>query len=193
MNEGVAKDEHKTLEVFDMHDTIVENGIFKALDQTGSVLDTGKYIVVWKKHKGDWKLHKDIFNTSLPAKKDVNAEITSCNNIFMEHFARNDAAAIASLYTEDGQLLPTHSDAIKGHTGIRSFWQAVFNMGITRVKLETADLEDHCDSAIESGSYTMYLKDGSEADTGKYVVFWQKQQGKWKLHRDIFNTSKPAQ
>jgi hypothetical protein len=31
------------------------------------VLDQGKYIVIWKREKGQWKLHRDIFNSSVPA------------------------------------------------------------------------------------------------------------------------------
>ena len=33
----------------------------------GRVMDKGKYIVVWKKVGGVWKVAADIFNTNLPA------------------------------------------------------------------------------------------------------------------------------
>jgi ketosteroid isomerase-like protein len=29
-------------------------------------LDKGKYIVIWKQEDGQWKLHRDIFNSSMP-------------------------------------------------------------------------------------------------------------------------------
>lgn len=31
------------------------------------VLDVGKYIVIWKRVNSGWELHRDIFNTSMPA------------------------------------------------------------------------------------------------------------------------------
>jgi len=34
----------------------------------GRVTDKGKYVVVWKKIGGTWKIKADIFNTNLPAK-----------------------------------------------------------------------------------------------------------------------------
>ncbi len=34
----------------------------------GRVTDKGKYVVVWKKIGGTWKVAADIFNTNLPAK-----------------------------------------------------------------------------------------------------------------------------
>ena len=33
---------------------------------TASVTDSGKYIVVWKKTDGRWKIYRDIFNSDLP-------------------------------------------------------------------------------------------------------------------------------
>jgi hypothetical protein len=35
--------------------------------QDGSILDTGKYIVIWKRENGAWKWHRDIWNSSRPA------------------------------------------------------------------------------------------------------------------------------
>jgi ketosteroid isomerase-like protein len=35
----------------------------------GKVVDRGKYIVIWKREQGQWKLHRDIWNTSMPPAK----------------------------------------------------------------------------------------------------------------------------
>ncbi len=35
--------------------------------ENGRVMDKGKYVVVWKKVGGAWKVSADIFNTNLPA------------------------------------------------------------------------------------------------------------------------------
>jgi ketosteroid isomerase-like protein len=31
----------------------------------GAVMDSGKFIVIWKQEGGRWKLHQDIWNSSL--------------------------------------------------------------------------------------------------------------------------------
>lgn len=41
--------------------------IFDFDTENGRVKDKGKYIVVWKKVDGAWKVAADIFNTNLPA------------------------------------------------------------------------------------------------------------------------------
>ena len=29
-------------------------------------MDSGKFIVIWKQEGGQWKLHRDIWNSSMP-------------------------------------------------------------------------------------------------------------------------------
>jgi len=55
-----------TIEVESFGDTAIEVGEFVLTGPDGSVADRGKSVVVWKRIKGQWKLHRDIFNTSLP-------------------------------------------------------------------------------------------------------------------------------
>lgn len=123
---------------------------------------------------------------------DVRAEIETANEGFMTAFNQGDAAAMAGLYTTDGQVLPPHSDFLTGPDAIKAFWQGVFDMGVKEVKLETVETEAHGDVATEVGKFTMFLEGGQVADAGKYIVAWKNEQGTWKLHRDIWNSSQPA-
>ena len=69
-------------------------------------------------------------------------------------------------------------------------------MGFKRATLHTADLEEHGDTAIEVGSYTLDIQpEGGNliTDIGKYVVVFKRQaDGSWKLATDIFNSDMPA-
>jgi uncharacterized protein (TIGR02246 family) len=47
-------------------DTATEVGAYSVKDAAGKELDRGKYVVIWKQVKGEWKLHRDIFNSDLP-------------------------------------------------------------------------------------------------------------------------------
>ena len=53
---------------------------------------------------------------------ETRAAIAAVNRTFMDNFARQDAAAMAALYTADGQLLPTNSDFVTGPAAIQEFW-----------------------------------------------------------------------
>ena len=102
-----------------------------------------------------------------------------------------DAAALAAFYTEEGQVLPPNSDFVMGQEAIQGFWQAVMDMGIRRAELETVELEDHGETAVEVSKLTLYAEGDVVADKGKYMVVWKQKEGVWKLHRDIFNSSMP--
>lgn len=121
---------------------------------------------------------------------DLIGAIEKANATFMETFGRGDAAGMAGLYTAEGELLPPGGDRVSGHGGIEAFWSAVMDMGIASARLETVELDDQGKTAIEVGRYTLGTADGSVADEGKYLVVWKNESGGWKLHRDIWNTSR---
>ena len=46
--------------------TAVEIGEYVRRAGDGSTVDHGKYIVIWKRVAGEWKIHRDMFNTNQP-------------------------------------------------------------------------------------------------------------------------------
>jgi ketosteroid isomerase-like protein len=48
---------------------IIETGNYEIKDVKKSLIDRGKYVVVWEKRDGGWKLYRDIGCTSMPASK----------------------------------------------------------------------------------------------------------------------------
>ena len=46
-----------------------ETGKYTLYSADNKLIDTGKYLVVWKKQKGGWMLYRDIWNTSAPMAK----------------------------------------------------------------------------------------------------------------------------
>jgi len=66
MDMGVQSAQLTVVEVEGHGDTAIEVGRFKLFGEGEQELDQGKYIVIWKKVDGQWKLHRDIFNSSNP-------------------------------------------------------------------------------------------------------------------------------
>lgn len=48
-------------------DMAAEVSTFELVGKDGKTIDRGKYIVIWKREGSDWKLHRDLFNSDLPA------------------------------------------------------------------------------------------------------------------------------
>ena len=124
---------------------------------------------------------------------DIHALIRTADDSFESTFGRGDAAGMADLYTDNGMLLPTGSDFVRGKRAIEGFWQGAMDMGIKNAKLDIVEVEQHGDTAIEVGQYTLSSADEQVMDHGKYVVIWKHEDGVWKLHRDIWNSSVSAQ
>lgn len=115
-------------------------------------------------------------------------EIERANDKFMETFRQGDAAGMASFYTENGMVLPPNGDFVEGHQQIQGFWQAVMDMGIKSIELQTGEVEQHDDTAYEVSRATLSGEGGQVIDQAKYIVIWKCVNGTWKLHRDIFNS-----
>jgi ketosteroid isomerase-like protein len=67
-DEGATVIKLDTVEVEGSGDLAYEVGKYALSGEKGKI-DHGKYIVVWKKVGGQWKLHRDIFNTNVPEPK----------------------------------------------------------------------------------------------------------------------------
>ena len=122
----------------------------------------------------------------------VRDAIVAAGARFMTAFRSGDAAAVAACYTRDAQLLPANSDAVAGTEAITAFWRDILAAGIADARLETIDVESQGDLAVEQGRYALTGAAGGRVDEGKYLVLWHRDGGEWKLHRDIWTTSRPA-
>jgi ketosteroid isomerase-like protein len=55
----------KTVDLFVQGSTATEVGQYELRDKTGRAIDHGKYMVVWRKEGGKWKLLRDMFSTNV--------------------------------------------------------------------------------------------------------------------------------
>lgn len=110
---------------------------------------------------------------------------------FAATLAKGDSAGLAAMYAPDAQVFPPNSDVVTG-TAIQKTWQDVIDAGVKSMKLTILDVVESGDLAVESGRADLYGADGKVVDSGKYVAVWKLVGGRWKILRDIWNTSQPA-
>jgi uncharacterized protein (TIGR02246 family) len=123
------------------------------------------------------------------AKGGARAAIDAGNKAWMAAVEKGDAAAVAAAYTADARLLPPNHDSVSGQKDIRAFFDFMVKSGtVKKITLETTEVFDGNDTAAEIGKYTVLDGKGQPLDTGKYIVVWKNEGGKWKLHRDAWNS-----
>ena len=67
MNLGVKALKLETKQVEQYGDVIAEIGRYTIFTDQNQAVDEGKYLVLWKQEHGEWKLFRDIWNSSRPA------------------------------------------------------------------------------------------------------------------------------
>ncbi|HEV7346818.1 YybH family protein [Telluribacter sp.] len=124
--------------------------------------------------------------------ESIIGQIRRCNDAFEAAFTRQDSEALAELYTNEGSLLPPGAGELKGKQAIRDFWQGAMQLGVAKARLTTGEAEEHGDTATEIGNFVLSSATGDQIDHGKYLVIWKRQNDRWYLHRDIWNSSQSA-
>ncbi len=127
------------------------------------------------------------------ASQDIRNAIEAADREFEATFARGDASGLADLYTAEGAVLPPGSEVLRGKDAVRQVWQGAMDMGIKEAELEPFEVEGFGDTAHEVGRYRLKGEGGQVMDRGKYIVIWKREGGRWKIHRDIFNSSMEPQ
>ena len=123
--------------------------------------------------------------------KSVEDYIRKAASNFEEEIRKGDSVALASHYASDAIVMPPNSEMIKG-SDIMSFWGSVIRMGVKDLKLNITNIDGDGDVYAESGTLEIFGADNTSLDKAKYVVVWKKENGDWKMYRDIWNSNMAA-
>ena len=122
----------------------------------------------------------------------VRKVIDSTNAVFGSMVSKGDSVGLASLYTSDAKFMMPNMPTASGRSGVQTAFAGLFaSIGTPNLTLTANEVWGTEELITEVGSYTMTDKTGKEIDKGKYIDLWKMEDGKWKLHRDIFNSDNP--
>jgi uncharacterized protein (TIGR02246 family) len=124
---------------------------------------------------------------------EVRDAFTSICQQFQKLYNNGDAEGLASLYSEDAKILSPNMDFVEGKNAIQTFWQGALEMGVKSFKSEIIETDSSGNLGYLVGKYTLYGSENQEIDQGKYISVAKNIDGKWKVHRDIYNSSIPLE
>ena len=122
------------------------------------------------------------------------AEIRAGTDKVVQAVQSGDHATFASMFTEDGIIMPSNQPMVEGRTAIQAWSEASPN--VTEFNLTIEEIDGIGKLAFVRGTYLMGVEiEGVPEplqDTGKYINIKRKQEdGSWLIARDIWNSDLP--
>ena len=122
--------------------------------------------------------------------------IEAVDQDFIVALKTKDVKAIGEMFETDAIYFPSGADAVHGRDQIMKYLNnALANRTIDEASLVTEEVTVAAHTAYETGVYTRTVRIGDAppvSDHGKYLVVWQYgDDKKWRILRDISNTSVP--
>jgi uncharacterized protein (TIGR02246 family) len=131
-------------------------------------------------------------DTEAPAfdKAMAKAAIEAANLKMSDAYSKGDPVAVAACYTSDAKFMEPNKPTLVGRAAILQGVTASMAAGVSDLNLNITEVWGDEDMIVEEGTYA--IGNGEITfDTGKYIVLWKKEDGVWKLHRDIYNSDNP--
>src|SRR5438067_10845255 len=126
----------------------------------------------------------------------VRDEVETLGREFSKAATNQDVEELVGFYAKDARILPPNAPMVQGPEGFRSMFKEYIAAGMKTLDLETVDVVESGDLAVEVGQYIMTIDApgvGLIEDRGKYVgVFRRQANGELKLIIDTFNSDAPA-
>jgi ketosteroid isomerase-like protein len=119
-------------------------------------------------------------------------DFTDTSERWEKAYNAGDAAGVAALYTEDGVVLPPHAEAATGRKAIQAFVEKDIAASKGSVlEIESVEYSKAGDLGFARGSWRMKDASGTVLDEGNWIEVRKKVGGKWLIHNDIWNSSRP--
>lgn len=114
------------------------------------------------------------------------------NNIkkMSDAFNNHDAAEMASVFMKDAFMKFPGQKPLEGRKAIEMANDQMMNQGISKLELETVEIESFGDFAYEVGEYELLTGDGTSLDNGNYLTVWKRDGDDWKIYRDVISSAR---
>ena len=134
-------------------------------------------------------------DTSASAKSAIDA----ANAQWPRLTSTGHADSIAEFYAADAVIMPPNMATMKGKEAIRTFFATLNTMDPKpTLTLHAEAVHGAGEMAMERGRWNWTYPAGAKlppgmatVDSGKYIVHWMQQNGKWLIIDDIWNSDTP--
>jgi ketosteroid isomerase-like protein len=130
----------------------------------------------------DQKVTQNGVKTYQADRSTLEKEIELRLREFENHLQNGDSIALGNMYTEDAEVIPT----TVGRENIIKVFGNMIRDSITGSSFKTTKLWGNDQLLVEDGIGTWSHANGKIIGRGRYLLVWQKVDGKWKILRDTW-------
>lgn len=127
------------------------------------------------------KTEEKIINTE-PDISKLGKEIELSLREYESHLKNGDSIALGNMYMEDAEVIPS----VVGRENITKAFGRMIRGGTTGSSFKTTKLWGNEQLLVEDGTGTWSKTDGTVVGSGRYLLVWKKDDGKWKILRDTW-------
>lgn len=116
--------------------------------------------------------------------------IEAANATFRRSWGKASLHNMLKSFTSDAIIMPPGGMPISRLNDLESFQEWLLDppYNISTKTLEVEAFEN--ETATEVGGFRlMWERRGDNIEEGQYIVIWKRDQGRWKIHRMIYNFS----
>lgn len=183
---SVGKQKSTTVEVEDHGDVAFETGEWVIEMPDSGVADRGKFVLVWKRNDGQWKIHRETWNldASVPASANAQKDLARVREEYDRAWLRQDSGVLERLLADDYvQIDPEGKILSKG--------DVLANAKSGEVKFEFGKADDvkvrtYGNTAIMTGRWTekSTAKGKKSEAVMQNVVVLFRDKGQWRVISD---------
>ena len=130
----------------------------------------------------DQKATEKNLETKQPDLSTLEKEIELRLREYESHLQNGDSIALGDMYMIDAEIIPS----TVGRENIIKTFGSMIRDSITGSSFKTTKLWGNEQLLVEDGPGTWYHTNGTSVGSGRYLLVWKKDDGKWKILRDTW-------
>lgn len=130
----------------------------------------------------DQKVTERIAESEQADLSTLEKEIESRLREYENHLQNGDSIALGNMYTEDAEIIPS----TVGRENITRVFGRMIKDSITGSSFRTTKIWGNNQLIVEDGTGTWSHTNGTVVGSGRYLLVWKKNDGKWKILRDTW-------
>jgi ketosteroid isomerase-like protein len=129
--------------------------------------------------------------------QEVKKIIDNKNIQIIEWYKNKQGDSLVSYMAENVIQFPPNHEPLRGKDSVRKYWEQLFQFGTIEFSLQVQEAKANGPLAVELGMSILKFTPNQDspipafADSGNYLVHWQKINGDWKIVWDAPVSSIP--